>query len=301
MPQDLPAANIKISQIRCFVAVVEERGFNAAAQRLFRSQPAVSIAVKELEKQLGAPLFESGTGSQPSLYGETFYRIARRLLDEYDRSVRQALEAASGQKGFLRFVSVPSLARSVLPQAIALFVGRHPHVDVHISDGHTEYVRDAVLSGEADFGFCGHVAPDSRLSFEEIHSDRMGVVCSRRSALADLRETSWESLGRERLIGNGTMRLIDESARQHIQHASRFFITNTTSLLAVVQTNVGVTILPELVFPADPSISLSFVPLVEPEVRRQLGLLTLANRSLSPVGQIFYKYVLSVLREMRSS
>lgn len=288
--------DVKIAQLRCFVAVVQEHGFKAAALRLFKSQPAVSIAVKELEKTLGTPLFEQGTGSQLTPYGETVYEIAEGLLDEYNRSVQMIVEAGGGKKGSIRFASVPSLARAILPYAIEPFVARHPDVDIYMSDGHTEFVRNSVLSGEADFGFCGEVATDARLCFREIFHDPMGVVCSKRHPLAGLKQITWEALKGERLIGNGTMRLIDGAARQYIEHVDRFYITNTTSLLAVVQANVGVTVLPQLVLSSDNTGELSYIPLVEPVVTRSIGLLTLARRSLSPAGQIFYQHVIDALQ-----
>lgn len=289
--------NIKISQIRCFAAVVENGGFKAAAQSLCRSQPAISVAVKELEKQLGAQLFEPGSGSRPSHYGLTFYEIARHLLSEYDRSLAQAIDTANGKKGTLRLMAVPSFARSVLPVAIKRFVADFPDVEIHISDGHTESIRNAVLAGQADFGFCGHIAPDPRLRFQELHRDTMGVICSQHHPLARHASLDWKRLEGERLIGNGTMNLITGPARRYIEHASHFFVPTTTSLLAMVEAGIGITILPELIFPARNSGSMTFVPLTGPTITRKLGLLTLSNRQLSPTSKVFYQYVAAILEQ----
>jgi len=289
--------NIKISQIRCFTAVVESGGFKAAAQSLYRSQPAISVAVKELEKQLGAQLFEPGSGSRPSHYGLAFYEIARHLLNEYDRSLAQAIDTANGKKGVLRLMAVPSFARSVLPVAIKRFVADFPEVEIHISDGHTEFIRNAVLTGQTDFGFCGHIVPDQRLRFQELHRDTMGVICNKHSPLARHASLNWKSLEGERLIGNGTMNLITGPTRRHIEHASHFFVPTTTSLLAMVEAGIGITILPELIFPARNSGMMSFVPLTGPTITRKLGLLTLSNRQLGPTSKVFHHYVTTVLEQ----
>lgn len=283
--------DVKLAQLRCLVAVAEERSFKAAAERLFRSQPAVSIALKELEKTLGAALLERGTSSQLTPYGELVYSLASQILDDYERSVRVMWEAAEGRRGAIRFASVPSLARTVLPYAMEAFIESYPQVDIHVSDGDTAFVRKAVLTGEADFGFCGEVLTDKRLVFKEMVHDRMGVVCSKRHAFSTKTRISWLDLKDERLIGNGTMGSIKGHAREAIEQHERIYMPNTTSLLAVVQANMGVTILPELVLPSGVTEELCFIPLVEPEVTRAIGLLTLAKRSLSPAAQAFYEQV----------
>ncbi len=291
--------DVKISQLRCLVAVAEEHGFKAAAERLFKSQPAVSIAVKELEKTLGVALFEKGTGSQLTPYGESVCRIAHQLLDEYQRSVQAMAELADGRKGSIRFASVPSLARAVLPYAIEPFVARHPDVDIHMSDGDTAFVRKSVLSGDVDFGFCGESEPDNRLVYKEIFHDRMGIVCSKRHPLANLKQATWKHLKNERLIGNGTMDIIRGRAREAIDQHDRFYFPNTTSLLAVVQANMGITILPQLVLSSGATEELRYIPLANPIVTRSIGILTLARRSLSPAGQLFYGHVLDALGQVK--
>lgn len=291
-------ADVKLAQLRCFVAVAEERSFKAAAASLFRSQPAVSIAIKELEKTLGADLLERGTGSQLTPYGEQVYGMATQLLDDYGRSVRAMLDAAGGRRGAIRFASVPSLARVVLPYAMEKFIEYYPEVDIHVSDGDTAFVRNAVVNGEADFGFCGEVSVDKRLTFTEMLHDRMGVVCSKRHTFAVRDSISWPDLKDERLIGNGTMSSIKGQVREAIEQYERIYIPNTTSLLAVVQANMGVTILPELVLPFGATEELCFIPLIEPKVTRAIGLLTLAKRSLSPAAQAFYEQVVKELTKV---
>src|SRR5690606_29549490 len=134
-----------------------------------------------------------------------------------------------------RFASVPSLARSVLPYAIESFVEQHPDVDIHMSDGDTDFVRKSVLSGEIDFGLCGAITDDNRLVFTPIFHDQMGVVCNKRHRLAKRKQASWRDLQDERIIGNGTMSILEGRAHDAIAQHDRFYIPNTTSLLSIVQ------------------------------------------------------------------
>lgn len=291
--------DVKMSQVRAFLAVIEDGSFKAAALRLCKSQPAISLAIKELENLLGAALFERGSAARPTPLGEMFSPVAKRLLDEYQASLRLTMEMVDGERGAVHVASVPSLAREILPGAIAAFFLQHPKVELHLRDGHTEFVRDLVLSGEVDFGFCGRVSADARLSFTEVYNDRMGVICSADHHLADRRTIAWSELADEVVIGNGTMRLIDAPARDCMAHAERLFVANTTSLLAVVERNVGVTVLPELAYPVANS-RLRYVPLDHPPVNRALGLLTLGIKSLSPVAATFKRCVLDAIGAWRA-
>src|SRR5437899_1906947 len=76
-----PALKMELSQLEFFVTVVEEGGFSKAAERVFRTQPAVSIAIRRLEEDLGTSLFERSQKA-PVLTeaGELFYDYARRIL-----------------------------------------------------------------------------------------------------------------------------------------------------------------------------------------------------------------------------
>lgn len=121
------------------------------------------------------------------------------------------------------------------------------------------------------------------------------MVCRRDHALARQKTLHWQSLRGEKLIGNGTSRLLMNTAAAELVENSAFYISNMISLLAMLEAGAGVTTLPRLAFP-EQSASLCFVPLHNPEVVRRIGLVRSADRTLAPTARAMQAFVLGQLR-----
>lgn len=278
--------DIKIGQLRNFVAVVDHHGFKAAARILFRTQPAISQSIKELENLIGVPLFERNTQSELTPFGKQFYVSARRLIDHYNSTIRGVIDRAHVESGEVRVAIIPSVARAVLPLVLANFTAAHPKIEIWIEDGDAAYVRERVSSGNVDFGCSATAIEGSRITFTGIVSDVMGVVCSIKHPLAKTSEVYWNQLHDCHLISNGAMSLLDPSLGEPLQRLARLHISNITSLLALVEANIGVTVLPKLAFP-ESSIHSCFVPLAAPVAERTIGILQLDGVSLTPAAEAF--------------
>src|SRR6185369_8207574 len=90
---------MEFSQLEFFVTVVAEGSFSKAAERVFRTQPAVSIAVRRLEEEIGAPLFERSQKT-PALteVGELVYDYAKRILSLRDQTLEAVSELKSSER-----------------------------------------------------------------------------------------------------------------------------------------------------------------------------------------------------------
>jgi DNA-binding transcriptional LysR family regulator len=122
---------LNLEQLRAFVAVVDERGFTAAAPRVNRTQSAVSMQVKALEDSLGRRLLVRGRGGvAPTPEGEAVLGYARRLLALND----EAVAALSGEalRGAVRLGTPDDYAAVFLPGVVARFAASHPQVEVEI-------------------------------------------------------------------------------------------------------------------------------------------------------------------------
>lgn len=289
--------DIKIGQLRNFVAVVEHHGFKAAARVLFRSQPAISLSIKELENLVGVSLFEKNAQNELTPFGKQFYVAARKLVDHYNGTIRGIVDRAHLDAGEVRVAIVPTVARAVLPRALNRFIAAHPKIEIWIEDGDAEYVHERVNSGNVDFGCSGTAMVGSRLTFTEVVSDRMGVVCHVTHPLAQLAVVTWDELHAYHLIGNGAMNLLDRSLLEPLQRVSTLHISNITSLLALVEANIGITILPKLAVPKS-SIHSRFVPLSTPEAKRTIGILQLKGVSLNPAAEAFHLALVEEFRKM---
>lgn len=135
--------------LRTFLAIAETGSFTRGAERIFRSQPAVSLQIKRLEEILGSPVFERrARGVELSPLGERLRPAAERivgLLDETAAELRS--DAVRGRV----HIGIPDeYARSILPGVIARFAQAHPHVEVSVRCGFSTDFPDLLERGELD-------------------------------------------------------------------------------------------------------------------------------------------------------
>lgn len=142
---------IDLRQLRQFVAVAEELNFRRAAERLRMSQPPLSQTIKNLEDELGTPLFNRTRRkvelTQP---GRVLLDQAHRVLSQMDRALAAARGAAQGMIGRLSVGFVPSLAYELLPAILREFRANHPAVDLHLEEMVTVDQTDALLQRRVD-------------------------------------------------------------------------------------------------------------------------------------------------------
>ncbi len=146
-------------QLEYFLAVIDHGGFTSAAAALHVSQPALSAAVKGLEKDLGAPLFHRlPRGVRLTEAGTEFAQSARMVMRELD-TARARVDAVTGLiAGRLDIISLPGMLLDPLAPVIGRFRRRHPRVRVRVVQAEAaEDVRDAVRAGDAELGLTDEV------------------------------------------------------------------------------------------------------------------------------------------------
>jgi len=134
-----------ISTMRSFVRVYETRSFSAAAKDVNTSQPSVSKAVAQLERELGVQLFLRSTrGLTPTDAGQKFYEHALRTLDEADLAVKSVKDANAPLTGRLRVSGTITFMRQHIIPTLPLFMERHPHlsIDLLLDDGNIGLVEE---------------------------------------------------------------------------------------------------------------------------------------------------------------
>src|SRR5215475_10176331 len=165
-------------QLEYFLAVIDHGGVSAAATALHLSQPALSGAIKMLEKDLGAILFHRlPRGVKLTDAGAELAESARVIMRDFD-TARARVEAVSGLiSGQLDMISLPGMVLDPLAPAIGQFRQRHPKVRVRIIQAdRPEEVRDAVRSGAAELGLTDQLAEADRDVFGELIAEQEVVA-----------------------------------------------------------------------------------------------------------------------------
>lgn len=189
--------------LRCFVAVSEELHFGRAAERLHLTQPPVSLAIKELEEELGVVLLER-TSRRISLtrVGEDALRDARAVLSAADTMRRRAHEAAQGLVGSLSigFISIP--AYSFLPSSLQSFTESFGRVKLDLQEGVTDQILQNVESGSLDIGLIFRIPElPASMNFRLVQEEPLVIALHDSHTLAVSKSIALEALSQERFIG----------------------------------------------------------------------------------------------------
>lgn len=291
---------LKIQPLRYVLAVREEGSFHGAALKLHRSQPALSMAIRDLEEKLGQPLFEKTHKGQLTPFGEYCLPRFRELINQHDRLASELQRMAKGHQGRVTLATVPSVASRLMPEFLAAFVAEYPDININLHDENAEFVCRLVASGEVDLGISSMWVQDETLTFSPLFEDNVGVVMRKDHPLAGHHSLKWQELTEERFIANGTSRLLKHTAAASLVDNNDFYISNMISLLAMLEAGSGITTLPRLAFPLA-NEKLCFVPLSEPKLVRQIGIIKHASRSLSPSAQALEKMIHARLAGMAIS
>lgn len=281
---------LKIQPLRYVLAVREEGSFHGAALKLHRSQPALSMAIRDLEEKLGQPLFEKTHKGQLTPFGEYCLPRFRELINQHDRLANELEHMAKGHQGRVTLATVPSVASRLMPEFLAAFVAEYPDININLHDENAEFVCRLVANGEVDLGISSMWVQDASLEFSPLFEDNVGVVMRKDHPLAGRQSLKWQELTDERFIANGTSRLLKGTPAAILVDNNDFFISNMISLLAMLEAGSGITTLPRLAFPVG-NDKLCFIPLSEPKLVRQIGIIKQASRSLSPSAQALEKMI----------
>lgn len=273
--------DIKIAQINTFLTVAHCKNFRKAAVVLCRSQPAVSLAIKQLEQLLGACLFDPERHGELSAFGSAFLPEAKGLYNLYETTLHNGMSMAQGQSGSIKLGVLPSIAKTVLAEIIRAFLIQHPQVHLQVQDDNGDNLRDKVLDRRIDIAISSIWQTELELHHTPLCADRVGIVARKAHPWMQMaNDINWMELSQEKLIRNGTTPLVDKTPAQAFLLAP-MQVTNMTSLVAMLEAGAGITTLPWLAFPKD-SPELAFRLIEAPAIKRQIALLKSRHHQQMP-------------------
>ena len=192
---------LELRHLRYFVAVAEELNFSRAAQRLHMAQPPLSVAIRQLEQELGVELLQRTTREvKLTDAGGTLLDSARAILADVDRAVSATRRAAEGGLGSLRVAFSWSERFETLPAIGRTFRRLHPDVALLTEEMWNARMPAALRAGELDVAvsLCPEVSSD--LSYETIRSEPVLVVVADGHPFADAGSVSLSALADEEFL-----------------------------------------------------------------------------------------------------
>jgi len=291
---------ISLSQLRVFVAVAETGGVRTAARRIGRTPSAVSMALKQLEDETGGVLFEGERKARLTRFGQFVYDEARSLLAHGDRVTRSISAFSNNGAGNIDAALLPSLAVVFLPETMHRIISERPTLGINIRDLDSRGIQEAVSREVIEVGIASYYAISavtSAVTYEALFSEPLNIVCRADDPLCGLaRPLAWQDVAERIFIGNNSYDPLIMPEFQSGATVQKLHVPSTTSLLALVQAGVGLTILPTL-SRFHGSDNLRFLPIADRNAKRTVYLLTNSERVLSPAAQLFAQTIKAVIAE----
>src|ERR1700685_2219171 len=178
-----------LDQLHTFLEIVRLKSFSKAAQSCFRTQPAVSAQVRQLEQDLGAPLFERlGTKIALTPAGRIFADYAEQILELRRRAQNAISELERTPRGELVIAANEATCIYVLPRVFLAYKKLFPNVEILVDRSYGARVVEAVVDNQADFGITQLPVKEKRLEVAKIHSDEIKLIVPPGHPLAGKKE-----------------------------------------------------------------------------------------------------------------
>ncbi len=285
-------------QLEHFLAVAEEGNFTRAAERVCRTQPAVSQSIKKLEDEIGGPLFARDVHDiKLTDAGNTLLDYAQRMVRLRDEAMRRLAELRNLDQGTLSIAAHESAAVYLLPGPLRGYLHRYPSIRVGIYRSRLDEIPRQVMDREVDIGFVKDQPAFHELHSILIHSDEMVLVASPSHALARRERVRVEDLGDQPFV----LHHVCSSTQQKIlrlfeSHQTRCRIAaelwSFENIKNFVRQDVGLAIVPRVCVAQElASGALAEIPLEGLDMPRPTFMIYREKSYLSPAAEQFIDVV----------
>jgi DNA-binding transcriptional LysR family regulator len=164
-------------QLETFLEVARHTSFSRAAEKRFRTQPAVSAQIRAIEEEVGAKLFDrSGGRVALTAAGKAFQKYAEEALESRKAMKRSLAEMERVPRGEIVVGANEGTCLHILPEVFAEFKKRYPSVGVQITRLERAKILESVLDNTVDFGVVSAPVEDRRLTAVNIHRDELFLI-----------------------------------------------------------------------------------------------------------------------------
>jgi len=240
-----------LSQLHVFLTVAKEQSFSRAAEKLYRTQPAVSIVIRKLEESVGQPLLVRGA-RQVKLTdaGELLRDYAERLLNLRDEIQKGMEDLGNLGRGELRLGVNESSIHALLP-ALARYRKLYPGVKLIMHRTLSRDIPQEVLNYRLDLGTVSYVPQDAKLAAVEILRDELTFVVPPKHKLARRPSVDIKELGEETFVAHNVespyrSRVIQLFEKHRVPLHRDIEMPTIESIKRFVQMGMGVAIVPRM-------------------------------------------------------
>jgi LysR family transcriptional regulator, carnitine catabolism transcriptional activator len=283
--------NVTVKQLKAFVAVAQTRSFAEACAHVHLSQPALSIAIKNLEGEVGGQLLARTTRTLAlTPEGESFYPVAKRLLADWDGAILDLHNHFAMRRGKLSVASMPSFAASILPQALVRYRRLYPRINVAVQDVIAENVVEMVRDGRVELGVSFDPGESEGVEFQPLFQDKFVAVFEKGHELAKKKQVTWRALQSDPFLAlqwpSAIRQLIDKTAKENqLSLKVEFEAHQLATIGRMVACGLGVSAVPSLCTAQMERHGAVCRSLINPTLKRRVGIITRQRYPVSAAAQ----------------
>jgi DNA-binding transcriptional LysR family regulator len=289
---------MEFAQLEALVVIAEEHSFSRAAERLSRTQPAISIAIKKLEDEIGTPLLDrSRKNVSLTDAGEILYEHAQQILNLRREATRAIGELRQLHHGKVTIGANESTSLYFLPKIILAFRQQHPKIKVEVHRAVSERLPREIKERRVDFGLLSFDPQESELASFPVLEDELALILNPKHPLAKKPKVTVKDLGQESFLAHNvkspTRDKVIQFFRDHeVPLNISIELTTIETIKKFVELNLGVALVPRMCVEEEiRSGKLATVPVHGLKIKRTLRVVCLRDRVHSQAAAKFLELV----------
>lgn len=296
--------NVTLRQLRAFAEIADAQSFTKAAKRLHVTQSALSVLMRELERELGVRVLDRDTHNvRLSEAGRDLYPRVRQALVSVEDAVTSVTTLRDKKRGVLRVAAPQMMAFTLMPDVVAAYGALYPDVEVFLVDTSVSQMFTPLATGEAELLIGPDGAAHDDVTAQLLMRQRHHLVCRPGDAFGKAKRVRWSDLRKATFIAHDRsfmQRLLTDLAAGSGTpvefHAIRH-VGYLTTAIGMVRAGLGVTVCAPYAAPLVHAFGLVTRPLVEPASYREIFIYRSAKKSLTPAAEAFVELIQRYVRE----
>jgi DNA-binding transcriptional LysR family regulator len=287
-------------QLETFLEVARLSSFSRAAEKRFRTQPAISSQIRSLEEEIGAKLLDrSGGKVSITASGKLFQKYAEETLDARRAVLLAIAETERVPRGEIIVGANEGTCLHILPEVFAEFKKQYPDVAVNIKRSDYAKILESVIDNSVDFGVISLPVTDARLTVVTIHRDELVVITPKHHPLAKMKSATVADVAKFPLVmpkvghtRDGLDALFHE---RKLKPRYAMELDSSELLKRFVVADVGVGFIARSNVEEDVRANvLSAIPLSDSQIRRDLALVFRKDKALSRAALAFIEIAVRI-------
>jgi DNA-binding transcriptional LysR family regulator len=287
-------------QLETFLEVARLSSFSRAAEKRFRTQPAISSQIRSLEEEIGAKLLDrSGGKVSITASGKLFQKYAEETLDARRAVLLAIAETERVPRGEIIVGANEGTCLHILPEVFAEFKKQYPDVAVNIKRSDYAKILESVIDNSVDFGVISLPVTDARLTVVTIHRDELVVIAPKNHPLAKMKSATVADVARFPLVmpkvghtRDGLDALFHE---RKLKPRYAMELDSSELLKRFVVADVGVGFIARSNVEEDVRANvLSAIQLSDSQIRRDLALVFRKDKALSRAALAFIEIAVRI-------